>query len=390
MTATTESRSDRALTSRGMDFWLLGGASVLVWAAMIAAENYRQSSWAVDHHFANLAAISATLALVCNYPHFMASYKLAYLRGWTFISRFWFQLVLVPILLAAALWYGYRLYQSPAEGHELLASANAALNAIGLETNIGKAPTFGIEIMGLLINFMFFTVGWHYSKQTYGCMMVYAAYDGYRLSSAQRRLLKFSVFMIWGTSYCFANLESTAREFQEIPYASLGLPAFCYYICVAGFALGMLGVASLVVMRNFLRAGQRPSANFLVPYVAFALWWFPPLVQWDYFFLVVPFFHSLQYLGFVYKIEHERLADQHPGSINLRRHRDDHRAGDDGLARVRLAAEHCGSRHRCPLDAQHLDLHRRRAMCSSTCTTIFIDNVLWRFSNDHVREYVLA
>ena len=35
-------------------------------------------------------------------------------------------------------------------------------------------------------NVMIFTIGWHYTKQVFGCMMVYAHYDGYPLSRVQR------------------------------------------------------------------------------------------------------------------------------------------------------------------------------------------------------------
>ena len=37
----------RALTTRFLDFWLLGGASILVWFVMFTLQSFR-SSWAVD------------------------------------------------------------------------------------------------------------------------------------------------------------------------------------------------------------------------------------------------------------------------------------------------------------------------------------------------------
>ena len=85
----------RALTTRYLDFWLLGGASIVVWAFMFALHPVRKMSWAVDHHYGNAFAISNTVALFVNYPHFMASYALAYRKGWSFIRANWFQLVAV-------------------------------------------------------------------------------------------------------------------------------------------------------------------------------------------------------------------------------------------------------------------------------------------------------
>ena len=43
----------KALTTRFLDFWLLGGASLLVWLVMIAVQGFR-GSWAIDQHFKNL------------------------------------------------------------------------------------------------------------------------------------------------------------------------------------------------------------------------------------------------------------------------------------------------------------------------------------------------
>ena len=67
----------RALTTRFADFWLLGGASLLVWLVMFAVQGFR-SAWAIDQHFKNLTVTTASLSLLVNYPHFLVSYKLAY------------------------------------------------------------------------------------------------------------------------------------------------------------------------------------------------------------------------------------------------------------------------------------------------------------------------
>ena len=90
----------RALTTRFGDFWLLGGASILVWLVMMSVQGFR-ASWAIDQHFKNLTITTASLSLLVNYPHFLVSYKLAYTRGRGFILEHWWQLVAVPLLSAA-------------------------------------------------------------------------------------------------------------------------------------------------------------------------------------------------------------------------------------------------------------------------------------------------
>ena len=64
------SKRPRALTTRFADFWLLGGASLLVWLVMFAVQGFR-SAWAIDQHFKNLTVTTASLSLLVNYPHFL-------------------------------------------------------------------------------------------------------------------------------------------------------------------------------------------------------------------------------------------------------------------------------------------------------------------------------
>ena len=86
----------RALTTRFLDFWLLGGASLLVWLVMFSLQGFR-AAWAIDQHFKNLTVTTASLSLLVNYPHFLISYKLAYSRGRSFILEHWWQMLFVTI-----------------------------------------------------------------------------------------------------------------------------------------------------------------------------------------------------------------------------------------------------------------------------------------------------
>ena len=110
----------RSLTTRSLDFWMLGGASLVLWAVMFTFEGDGREAWAINHHFLNLVALSGSLALICNYPHFMASYRLVYGQGGRFILEHWFQLLVVPICLLVALW-GMSISSSVSRPCEFLA-----------------------------------------------------------------------------------------------------------------------------------------------------------------------------------------------------------------------------------------------------------------------------
>ena len=97
--ATTQAPPERAITNRFMDFWLLGGASLILWVLLMALTPFRDSSSTVKTYLDSASGFFVTCFLLVNYPHFMASYKLAYGKGLRFIAYNWFQLLFVPLLL---------------------------------------------------------------------------------------------------------------------------------------------------------------------------------------------------------------------------------------------------------------------------------------------------
>ena len=279
MSTTTAPVRTNYLVSRTLDFWLLGGASVLAYLAMTMAAGFR-NWYGVSNQYGNLAVTMATMALFVNYPHFLASYRLAYCRGQSFVLKHWFNLLLVPSLLVGFISCAYCLVVDP------------------------PMRSVSEQMLGAGINFMFFTVGWHYSKQAFGCMMVYSAYDRYPLDRVQRESLRFSLLSLWW--YNFANSSQTPTgAFWSLKYATWQLPHWAYLLSFYLFQAILAWVAYRVFYRNW-RAGHRPSPTFLIPYIAMMLWFAPCLRQPEFFFYVVPFFHSLQYLTFVYRVERSR------------------------------------------------------------------------------------
>lgn len=269
------------LVSPALDFWMLGGASLLAYLIMTATSGFR-SYYGVSNHMANLAMTMAMMSLVVNYPHFMASYRLAYSRGRDFLLRHWFQTLFVPLALVIFLAYTYQLTTEP--GSQKVSE----------------------NLLGIGINFMFFTVGWHYSKQAFGCVMVYAAYQGYPLSRWQRELVRLSLLSVWWYNFVHSSLNREA-VFWALKYSTWRLPDWVYPLTFAIFVGLFAAVLYAVGYRNW-RDGHRPHPTMVVPYLAMLIWFAPCFRQPDNFFFVVPFFHSLQYLAFVYRIERGRAA----------------------------------------------------------------------------------
>lgn len=248
---------------------MVGGLSVIIYLIFIAGAG----QYIGDR--TNLLWVAYYLSFIVNYPHFTASYALLYRDlGEYFVTdtsnrwfslRLWWAGLVVPILLV-----GYFLF---------------------------ALDTGSVTEMGYLVNAMFFFVGWHYVKQIFGCVIVLSAAVSFYYNQWERRLLLATLYLLWGVAYLSNNLYFGVTDFFGIPYSSISVPD--------GLLVGLqilLGVALLsfggLMLRRYLSDGRRPPVSAMVAYGAIFLWLLPFFAE-PYFFLLIPFFHSLQYLLFV-------------------------------------------------------------------------------------------
>lgn len=287
--------------SRQLDFLLLGGMSLLLWIPLYFLQEQADIFKSLGTGVVSSAFL---LAYWVNYPHFMASYKLAYTQGRQFILSNWFQLILVPSALILAIIISFTFWSTSVRDSGLVQGINSIFSAVGLKTRAGLYPNLGSEILGLSIIFMYFTVGWHYSKQTFGCMMVYAKLDAYRLNNLERNLIRYSLLSTWWLTWLYSNCSEGSYQFYNLTIHRLALPYVWFQTAYVITALLFAGVVILMVMK-FLKDGQKPGVNFLVPMIALLTWHIPLLGNPQYFYIIA-FFHSLQYFPFVAKVENTR------------------------------------------------------------------------------------
>jgi hypothetical protein len=376
----------RALTTPFGDFWLLGGASLVVWLVMIAAQGFR-SAWAVDQHFKNLTFTTASLSLLVNYPHFVMSYKLAYTRGRTFVTAHPWQLVIVPTLLVATFTWAFFRYNVPVSQLSGVITFQHLLDKWGNNARVFAGPRLGDLLFALAFNVMLFTVGWHYSKQVFGCMMVYAHFDAYPLSKLQRQIIKASLLNIWWLNFAYSNATGRQQTFSQFTYYSLALPNVAIRVTGAMVVIGAVLVVYSVFWKNYRNSRQLPSINMLVPFVALFIWWLPQTRQFEFYFLLTPLFHSLQYLAFVYKLEDSRLRTVRYPEIR---------------ATALIACVVVTGWLVFELVPNQIDtalgtfkswqmfFFFTAAMLFINIHHYFIDNVLWRFRDENVQKYLLT
>ena len=261
----------RNLFNPWLDFLGLGGASLIVLALFFLLYPEDDSARAV------LAVTMLFLAHFVNHPHFAHSYQLFY-SGFR-------EKAFSP---SSALGGRYRT------AGILVPAALAAFFAVSLAT--GNA-----ELLGLAANAMFFTVGWHYAKQGYGILMLDAVQKGRPFGAAGKRHLLWNVHLAWPTYWLMTNDVLAAKDYWGLTYYAFDTPDALLAAMFAATA-----ISGAVVLRDlFLKWRQERTlpVNGLVAYVVSIYVWlyfarFDPILL-----LIVPFFHSLQYLCVVWRYQ---------------------------------------------------------------------------------------
>jgi len=386
-----------ALISRSMDFWMLGGASIVFWLVYHVFEPFQQMI-PVNNIFVQTGFAISVLAMFINYPHFMYTYRLAYGEGPQQIKKYWFQMIFVPLLLVVLFLMAFgSMNSSPPSSY------NKWLTNIFSFFNLNGSPVYskslGKEMISLLINFMFLTVGWHYTKQIYGCMMVYARYDHYPLNRTQSRWLKSNILLIWLVMFIWIhsfNLTDSTNSYSQsthpvlmgVDYLSIGFPTWISTMSqlVLYFHLGL--VLYFVFWKNY-RLGHKPSINFLVPLLSIYIWWIPYLSTSIFTAKWVPFFHCLQYITFAIAVEKEKNKNYSETKKNI----------FYSLVVLGLISAGAISFEIFPkfldINFRHGPLSPMGFMFFGVAAHIFLnihhyflDNVLWRFNNKNIKKYL--
>ncbi len=272
----------RGLVGPWADVFLLGGGSLLAMLALAALHLETEG-------IAKLAVLMLVLANVVNHPHFAFSYQLFY-GSWRDVKqgampadlrrRWWLAGVIAPVLLALVLVVG------------------ALLSIDGKGLMLGLTLT----LMGLL-------VGWHYVKQGFGMAMVDAALKKRYWPAATRKALLFNAYACWGAAWTFGNTGSLAHQFWGVFGIDYTIPgALTIGTCLVAGVTTVWCVLALYRCFSQWRAQQLgwkelPIAGLVAYFITLYVWL--GLVSHDAAFtLVIPFFHSLQYITVVsrYKV----------------------------------------------------------------------------------------
>lgn len=258
------------------EFLLVGGATPLIFAVSWLL----RKTIGLDPSELAIGFLMFHAAHVINDPHFAVTYLLFYRDG---LARA-FDRSSTPLRRARYLGVGV--------------IAPMAL-ALWVAVGIGTKSAFGL---GLLIQLMFFLVGWHYVKQGFGVMVVLSARRGVRFRPRERQAILAHCSAGW--AYAWASPADPGTEVEEkgVVYVTI---AHAQWLERATLFV-LLATAVLLVWtlaRKRLREGRLPILTPLTALLCSIWSWsiyssIDPLVVY-----VIPALHSVQYIYFVWLLK---------------------------------------------------------------------------------------
>lgn len=263
-----------SLLSPAADFLLTGGGSLLVYAAMLLLVPTDEVA------MGRIAIASIVLLFLVNYPHFAHSYQLLY-QG--FARKLTDRTSSVSLRLRYA-WVGI--------GVPLIIAGYFAV-CIALQS-----PRW----LGYSLNAMFLLAAWHFARQGYGVLVVLSALKGAFLSRREQIVLKLNVHACWLLTWVSVNQTIHESSRYGLQYVTFALPpALLATFLVLGLSTTL---ATLIVLfRRWFGGAVALSLNGLLAYVATLYFWLLVGDQHPGFLALVPMFHALQYLPFVWKFK---------------------------------------------------------------------------------------
>ena len=310
---------------------------------------------------------AAALAFLVNHPHFLSSYVLLY---WDNRS----ELLKKPKYLWAAVVAPFIL----------------------LSLLVGSVMSKDPVLMGHIITAMFFFVGWHYVKQIFGCVIVSSVRRNIFYSANERRMILLSLYSIWFFNWAQSHVGNTTFDFYGILHYSLGLPEIARTVGFWCVGVSVLGVV-LLHLRKYLDQGVIPAPPAVVAYAALLAWYLPMFAHPGYAYMI-PFFHSLQYLAFVWLYKKNETAALNVGKPVM----DQRRNWIIQFVGFLFVATFLGSMafewipkyldHHSAIDIDGFGTAPWLAafILFINIHHYFIDNVIWRSDNAMVKKYLFA
>ena len=247
-----------------LDWLLIGGAALIFYVILIVINMI----YGVNVYWqSEIVYLMLLLAFFVNSPHFLISYLIFYRENrsnFKLFNNFSIVGVYIPIILLILILFGLYSLQK--------------------------------FYFNFLMLAMFFLVGWHYIKQAYGCFIVYSAGNKIFYNKNEQIIVKFSLYPLWIFSFINIFTQDSIKDYWGFKYS---FPSFLNGFGFIVEIISIIGFFSLLIMflYNFIFLSKKVNLIALLPLLVI-FFWLSPLFWNPYFYIMIPFFHSLQYYLF--------------------------------------------------------------------------------------------
>jgi hypothetical protein len=259
------------LISPQIDILMLGGASIIFLLITQIIIDKGTSTYLIS-------MLAFYMSFVINYPHFMLSYQLIYIDNRHKIfnePKILWAAIIAPIILLLLMFYSVLNLDKP--------------------------------YLGYMVQFMLFTSGWHYVKQSYGIAILTSAISKIYYNKTEKLVLVFNTHVLWVYSWIFSQ-NGLIDDYMGVNFKNFELPALCRVVITIIFMLSSL-LVGYKLMRKYHIEKTRPPTLSIISYLTAYVWLLPALMHPIYFY-VIPFFHSLQYTLFVITLRRNKARDE--------------------------------------------------------------------------------
>ncbi len=279
LVGSTPAEPHRLRWSSLAEFLLVGGATLV----LLPLAWLYQEAVGLDSSEYTVSFVAFYAAYIINDPHFAVTYLLFYrdaknrLLGDVFgpVQRLRYLVagVVVPIALIA--WSVYAISTATA------------------------------QTLGLMMQLMFFLVGWHYVKQGFGVLSVLSLRRGVGFSSLERRVILAHCFLAW--AYAWSTPADFGNQYEEsgVVYSSIAHPEGLETVTQALFFASTAGLVWVLAFKWYRERRLPPLAPLSGLLITVWLWTvysdLDPLLAY-----VIPALHSIQYLYFVWLLRRNR------------------------------------------------------------------------------------
>lgn len=265
------------ILSPRLDFWMTGGASIVVMSLLLAYVAWHGVSGSPDK-----AALLGNMILfqaIINWPHFMGAYSLLY-RPTENIKKYKFAALYVPMVL---------------------------VTIVVFSVLIGDRSTWSRVSVNQDVAYLFwlvaaFYLAWHYTGQAWGMIATFSRLSNLELTSKERVVVRLGLrsllvwHVVWGTQDLPARWLNGLDVY--IPTLLQAMNVLCSTAFVAGLA---------VWWRASKRIGAMPDARILASWLSVYMWYLV-LYFMPEAFPAVQLSHALQYLAFPLRVELNRAG----------------------------------------------------------------------------------